>query len=456
MIQRLMSKEILINKFFRNTSKRSLKAYKNIIALFAFKGVGMVIGFVLVPLTLNYLDPTRYGIWITLSTLITWLSLFNIGLGNGLRNRLAEAIAKNDVTKARIYVSTTYAGLILIFTGVYILFFIANFFLDWTAILNTSKDLKDELSLLVKIVFLFFCIQFVLNLIYTIALAKQEPALTQAFGVLGSLLSLGGIYLLTIYTHGRLIYLGVMLAGVPLITGLIISIILFNTRYKEIRPSIKFVQFSELKSLLNLGLKFFFIQIAAIIFYETNNIIIAQIFGPAEVTPYSIGFRYFGLATFVFSTILTPYWSAFTDAHTKGEIDWIKKVMKNLRLIWLGLFGFVIILFLSSGFVIKLWLGNKVAVNKELYFFIAIYVLINALSAIYSTFLNGTGKVKLQFYMAASLAVIHIPLAIFFCKQFGIIGIMFSTIIIGPISIIFYEVQYKKILHGTAKGIWNK
>jgi len=446
----------MLNNFFSNINKRSAKAYKNIIGLFAIKGVGMAISLITVPLTLNYLDPTRYGIWITLSTFVTWLALFDVGLGNGLRNRLAEAIAKNDLTKARIYVSTTYAGLILIFTGVYVLFFIVNFFLDWTIILNTSKDLKDELSLLVSIVFLFFCIQFVLNLIYTIAFAKQEPALTQAFSVLGSLLALAGIYLLTVFTHGRLVYLGVMLAGVPLLTSLIITIVLFNTRYKNLKPSFKFVHFSELRSLLNIGIKFFFLQIIALVLYQTNNIIITQLFGPSEVTPYNIAFRYFGIATFVFTTILAPYWSAFTDAYTRGDIDWIKKVMKNLKLLWLGLFAFVVLLFFSSGFVVHLWVGEKVNVQKSLYFFMGLYVLTNAFTSIYSSFLNGVGKVMSQFYIAAGIAVVYIPLTLFFCKQFGIIGIMTTILIFVPFSLFIYDFQYKKIITGTAKGIWNK
>lgn len=416
----------------------------------------MVISLILVPMTLGYLDTTRYGIWITVSTFFTWLSLFDIGLGNGLRNRLAESLAKNQMTKARIYVSTTYAGLMIIFTIFYLLFLATNFFLDWTVILNTGKDLKNELSLLVSVVFLFFCLQFVINLIYSIALAKQEPALTQTFGLIGNLLSLGGIYLLTRYTYGRLLYLGILFAGVPLITGLIISLILFNTRYRDIKPSYKYIRFSELKSLLNIGLKFFFIGIAAIIFYQTNNIIIAQLFGPAEVTSYNIAFRYFGIATFVFLTIVGPYWSAITDAYARGEKDWIRNAIKNLKLVWLALCLFVFILFIFSDFVIKIWVGDKIAVQKDLYFVVGLYVLINAANAIYSTFMNGTGKVMIQFWVSLLLAAFHIPLTLFFCKHFGIIGIMFSTFLIGPISIFIYNLQYKRIIMGTAKGIWNK
>jgi O-antigen/teichoic acid export membrane protein len=207
---------------------------------------------------------------------------------------------------------------------------------------------------------------------------------------------------------------------------------------------------------LRLGLKFFIIQIAAIVFYQTNNIIISQLFGPAEVTSFNIAFQYLSIGTFAFMTILTPFWSAFTDAFTKGETEWIKKVMKNLKLIWVGLFFIFIILFFLSDFFIKLWVGKMIVVNKSLYIVIGIYLLINALNGIYSNFMNGVGKIMIQFYTALSLAIFHIPLAIFFGKKFGIMGTMFSLIIFGIIQIVLFEKQYRKIINYTDTGVWSK
>ena len=438
------------------STNRSIKAYKNIIGLFTLKGVNIAVGFVLVPLTLNYLDPTRYGIWITISAIFNWFSLFDVGMGHGMRNRLAEALAKNDIIKARTYVSTTYALLGLIFTSVFVLFFFVNFFLDWTVLLNTASEYKEELSLLAGFVFFFFCLRFVTDLIGTIALARQEPAFSQMINVGGRILSLAGIYLLTVFSSGSLLNLGITLTAIPVITSLILSIIVFRTRYSDIRPSFSMIRFSELKNIMNLGIKFFFIQIAAIIFYQTNNIIIAQLFGPEEVTPYSIAFQYFSVATFAFTTILTPYWSAFTEAYTIGEMAWIKKVMKNLRLLWLILLGGVAIMFFASEFLVHLWVGDKVVVQKDLYLVMAIYVLITSFLSIYSQFQNGVGKVLIQFYLALGLALAHIPLAIYFCKQFGIAGIMFSTIIFGFIQITIFHYQYRKIINQSDTGIWAK
>ena len=101
----------LINK----GHSRSVKAKKNIIASFFIKGISIAISLILVPLTINYINPSRYGIWLTLSSIVGWFSFFDIGLTQGLRNKFAEAKAKGDDNLAQIYVSTTYAILAIIF-----------------------------------------------------------------------------------------------------------------------------------------------------------------------------------------------------------------------------------------------------------------------------------------------------------------------------------------------------
>ena len=84
--------QIIIN-FFTKGHERSIKAKKNIAASFVIKGLSIAISLVMVPMTIHYINPTQYGIWITLSSIIGWFSFFDIGFGNGLRNRFAESIA---------------------------------------------------------------------------------------------------------------------------------------------------------------------------------------------------------------------------------------------------------------------------------------------------------------------------------------------------------------------------
>src|SRR5690606_19352204 len=98
--------------------------------------LSICISFIMVPLTIDYINPSGYGIWLTLSSIVGWFSFFDIGLTQGLRNKFAEAKAKGDDAAAQMYVSTTYAVLGIIFSLIWLLYLIFSQFLDWASILN--------------------------------------------------------------------------------------------------------------------------------------------------------------------------------------------------------------------------------------------------------------------------------------------------------------------------------
>ena len=129
-----------------NSSGRSKEAVKNIIISTIARGVSMICSLLLVPITINYVNPTRYGIWLTLSSIISWILLFDFGLGNGLRNRFAEAKAKGDMELVRQYVSTTYYTLGAIMLVLFIVVAIANLFIDWPMVLNVDTFYAKELK----------------------------------------------------------------------------------------------------------------------------------------------------------------------------------------------------------------------------------------------------------------------------------------------------------------------
>jgi O-antigen/teichoic acid export membrane protein len=294
---------LFIRDFFTKGNERSINAKKNIVFIAMLKGFSIAISIFLVPITIHYVNPTRYGIWLTLSSIVGWFYFFDIGLGNGLRNKFAEAIASGKTELARTYVSTTYAILTVIIAIVLLIFFCINPFLNWAKILNTPDDMASELSILALIVFSFFCLEFVLQLVTIILTANQQPAKASLFGFLGNLISLCIIFLLTKTTSGNLIYLGTIFSITPVLVLVASSLWFYTHSYKQFAPSIKFVKFHFARDLMGLGIKFFVIQIAAIILYQTSNIIIAHLFGPEQVTPYNIAYKYFGVITMTFSII---------------------------------------------------------------------------------------------------------------------------------------------------------
>jgi len=295
-----------------------------------------------------------------------------------------------------------------------------------------------------------------LQLITTVITANQRPAKASIFNFLGSLFSLVVIFILTKTTSGNLIYLGIALGITPVLVLAASSAWFYTHEYKTYAPSLKYVRFNYARDLMSLGIKFFFIQIAAIIFYQTDNIIIAQLFGPRQVTPYNIVYKYFSVVTMVLSIVMVPLWSAFTEAWVKKDMDWIKGTLRKLQIWWIVMSVGTSILVVCSDFVYRIWVGNEIKIPFAMSLVMAVYIIINAWNGIYSQFLNGVGKVRLQLLLAVIGSALNIPFAIFLAKNTGIYGVILATTIISLASAIFAPIQCKKIINNKASGIWAK
>lgn len=443
-----------INNYFTKGEARSIKAKRNIVLSFVIKGLNILIGLLLVPLTIHYVDKTQYGVWLTLSSIIGWFGFFDIGFGNGLRNKFAEAVATGKYKLARIYVSTTYAILSIVISFVLIVFLIINPFLNWANILNTPQSMAPQLKILVLLVFTFFCVQFILQLLTTVLTANQQPAKAALFNFCANLGALLIIFILTKTTSGNLLYLGISLGTTPVLVLLISSFWFYKHQYKQYAPSLKHIRFKFAKNLMNLGAKFFVIQIAVVVLYQTSNIIISQLFSPTDVTSYNIAYRYFGIIPMLFSIMISPFWSAFTEAWVNKDINWIIMAMKKLKIFWIIMSIVSILMIVVSNVVYKFWVGSEIFITLSLTMSMASYVVINLWNSIYSQFLNGVGKLKLQLIIAVISSIINIPLSIYLCKRFGIHGVVLSTAIVSSIGFVIYPIQFKKVITNKAQGVW--
>ena len=438
--------------FFSIGHERTIQAKKNIAASFVIKGGSVLILLLLVPMTINYVSPSQYGVWITLSSIINWFNFFDIGFGNGLKNRLAEAFSRGEVKLGRIYISTTYLILTLISVGLLCCFVLVNFFLDWSKVVNVPEHYAQELNLIVLILFFVFCFQFVFQLINVVSTATQNTIFPNLIGLLGNILSLVILFFLTRTTQGSLLYLCFSIGISPLISLILFSVGLYRTRYKDLAPSFSLAKLSYSKDLMHLGFKFFMIQIGFIIFYNSNNIIISHIIGPDAVTPYSVAFQYFSVITMISGIIMTPFWSAFTDANAKKDYVWIKNTVNKLEKLGAAGFFLSLIMLVASPLVYHYWLGEKVSIPFSLSAVFSFYVALNMARTIYCSYLNGVGVVMMQIYTLSICAVINIPLAIFLGKNFGVTGVILSTTILSFLCGIVEFTQYKKVVN--LKGQW--
>ena len=414
--------------------------------------------FLLVPLTIEFLDTENYGIWLTISSFIGWFSFFDIGLGNGLRNKFAEARASGDIELAKGYVSTAYYTIGSICVAFFVFALLVSYNVEWTRVFNASDGLRDDLQLLMPIVFGCFSLKLIVKLVTSIYIGDQNHSIQGKITFFTSTLSLFTIWMLTKTANSSLILFGSIFSLLPIVILLAVNTYAFSFDYREYKPNIKYWKRYYFKDIFGLGLSFFIIQIAVIVMYTTDNFIITQLFGPEEVVPYNIAYKYIGISQMIFVIILTPFWSGITQAYTKGELKWIKESMDNLTKIALGTVVFTIVLALLSPFVYKIWIGDMVTVPVLLTVCMAFYFSISVAYAPFNFFLHGIGKIKVQMYSFAIGALINVPLSIVLVRYFsmGVEGVIISTIICVLPNLILFPIQYNKLINRNALGIWNK
>ena len=437
--------------------KSSRNLVSNIVQVGLYKLFNVLLGFAMVALVVDYLDTYKYGVWVTLTSISAWFSFFDIGLGNGLRNKFAEAKAKNNILDARVYVSTAYVvigGIVLLLLGLY---FAISFLLDWNLILNVHQDKINEveLSRVALVVFVFFIIRFFSSLITSMLLGDQRASLVSFLDFLGKLLVYCLLWVIVYMKIESFALFALVVSAVPILLLTVFTIVMFQGRYREVSPSFQLFETKVARSLLNLGAKFFVIQIAFFLLYQTNYFIITHLINPAEVTTYDVAFRLFTAFTMGFSVVMTPMWSAFTDAWHKSEFTWVNKTVNRLIQLW---FLFILasagVLYFVDD-IYSFWLKGKVEIPFVISLLMAIVVLLNLWNTIFSTFLNGIGKLKLQLYFSIISALINVPLAIWLGRRYGIEGLLMANLIIGFVGAIVYFIQYRKIVTQQAKGIWN-
>lgn len=444
------------NKLFSG-SDRTVLIKKNILASSILRIISIAISLLVVPATINYINAERYGIWLTLSSIIAWLSYFNFGFSSGFRNKFAESIAKNDHVLARKYLSTTYAVLALLFTTLMIVASIANNYINWSAILNVDQGLNIELRVVSQILIVFFCINIVAEVFSTMLTAKQRPALSAAITTTGNLISLIVIVILTYTTKGRLQYLAFAFAGIPPTLTIIVSFIVFRKgMYKKYAPSFKYVDFSLTKGIIGMGGQFFLIMISMLFILQFTNIIISRELGPESVTVYNVTYKIFGIAEMLVMIILTPIWSAYTDAYARKDFSWMKRSAAKLEKIGLLSFPALALLTIVSPIIFNIWLGDEVKTSIVVSTAIAFFVFCKIMGNIYMYQINGTGKVRIQLITYAIIAVFAIPIMIYSSRKWGLVGIVTAPSLAFFAQFILCRIQLNHIINQTATGVWNK
>ncbi|WP_127579949.1 lipopolysaccharide biosynthesis protein [Paenibacillus koleovorans] len=407
----------------RQFSGNTRRVISNVINSVLVKGFAILIGFLTIPAYMRYFEDNKLlGVWFTILSVLSWILNFDLGIGNGLRNRIVVTIAKNDEMGTRKYISSAYIFLTVVALGVFSIIFLISLTIPWNKVFDISDQIinADELRIAIIIVIVGIMLQFILRLVSSILYALQESSIPNLLTLITNIFILIFVSICNIngdsYNIILLALVYLFSVNLPLLTA---TIIVFLTRLKAVLPSIRYFDMVYAIDTLKVGGVFLGLQLEAMIINNTSIFLITWLIGSIYVVEYNVYFKIFSLSTAVYSLITLPIWSAITKAKSENDYRWIKKTTRVLQLIAVIFIVAQFAFFPIMQDLFDVWLKeNSINVNKNIMILFAIEQGIMIWSGIYASICSGLNEMKWQFVLMTVGACLIFPLTIIFTSLF--------------------------------------
>jgi O-antigen/teichoic acid export membrane protein len=383
-----------------------------------------------VPLTMGYLGTELFGLWMTIYAGISMLTFLDLGISNGVLNAIAHATGKNDNQKIQAIVTNGLFMLCIISITILMLFFASYFYIPWTGFLK-FKMTKTALEVGPVMLVLLLC--FVSNLplaaVQKIQMGLQRGYLANFWEILGSVGGVIGI-VIAVKFEARLYWIVLAVVGIPVVFRGINTLVFFKFQQVSFQPHLTKINLGVVKTLVRAGSLFFILQLAFLVGFQSDNIIIAKILGVDIVSGYDVILKIASLPGMFIGFFVAAQWPAYGEAYTRGDTNWIVKTFsRTLRLSILINLPFALFLVLWGDQLIKLWVGPKLIPSLDLLVGMALWSQLQVIGNVISALLNGLHIVRFQVICASLMAVGNILLSIYLVGRIGVAGAIYGTLV---------------------------
>ena len=389
------------------------------------QGLSIATGLISVPLTVNYLGKERYGIWLTINSLLMWLAISNLGFGgNALINSLAEANGKDDRELARELVATAFWSLVGIAASLVVVFALAFRFIPWSAVFNAPSSVPTiELRWAVILSVACFALMFPISIVDAVYQSYQRGYIGNIWAMVGSVLSLAALIGVT-RVEGGLPLLVLALSGVRIVVTLANVGYLFSRQYPWLIPAPQAVTRRSFRRLMSLGIKYLVAQLAGIGMFQSQPMIITQILGPAQVGIFNVTQRLLTLPLNVVQMFTFPLMPAYGEARARNDWPWIRRTLRHslIASVAVTLCIAIPLMFLVKP-IIRVWLGPEMIPERALILNMCLYVLIAGVVTPVSVVLYGLERVGGQAVIATANALVTVILGIWLTRTVGLSGV---------------------------------
>jgi O-antigen/teichoic acid export membrane protein len=384
---------------------------------------------VALPLVVDRLDGASVGVWTLLVTALALLGFADLGLGNGLVNRLSDAVGRQDDEAAGRIVSTGAAALAAIAAAGAAVAALAVAAVPWESLLRLRAGEVPGLHAAIAVFLVAVVAGVPAGLGQRIHLAYQQGWAASATSAVGSLLALVSVLAAWAADATLPVFVGAMLLP-PVVATAGETAWVLGRSHRDLRPRRDRFERAALGGLVRAGGLFFVLAVASAAAYQSDSVVVARYLGPDEVTSFGATARLFLVAPALAAAVLLPLWPAYGEAIGRGDHAWVRSTLRrSLVVSTAGVAVASAALVVLARPVLSVWAGSVAAPSTSLLLALATWAVVSTASMALAMWFNGAGIVRLQVVVSLVMAASNLWLSVAVVDRWGAAGPVWASVL---------------------------
>ncbi|WP_233972661.1 lipopolysaccharide biosynthesis protein [Pectobacterium versatile] len=400
--------------------------YKNMSLAVFFKIISAILGFVTVPILMKTIGVENYGLWAALVSVLGTIALFDFGLGQTLKNSIAEYLAREESHNVKKEILLNLFLAMKISVVILICFFI----------LFPMVDIWKDNAFITILLYSFFILTFPLSMGNMILQGSRDIGIQSAITVIAPLLFILFLYLFPKDSIQSITLIYIISFFISYFFLWFFILRRFDFKITKFNSSILKEKLQKEK--INTSLNFFVIQLSSLILYSIGTFIVINAIDKTSAAYYDSLNKIFLFAMSLFNIGVAVFWPEVTRMKTLKNFQGIFKIYKVM--LALSIFFSLGVIFLAyiTPTLGEWWLGDFIKIRREDAYFFAALSIVQSLAYAGAVILNAFEDIRIQTYLSVISIIIMYPLCKFFIALgMGMVSIPFSAMLITLIPMIY-------------------
>ncbi len=417
----------------------------------AARALSSLLTLVSLPLAVRYLGAERFGVWATITSTVVLLNLLDLGIASTLTNHISKSYAVGDRLYAARYTANALALTASIAALAGVVLAVVWPRIDWMALFNVAFDVRcSEVNRTAATAVALVLIGLPASLASRIFAGYQEVHLSNLVVAVGSVANVAGL-LLGVEFRVSMPVLLAMSAGFITFCNFA-ALVATLTLYKPwLRPRLALLEWITARELLGSGSGFFLIQIAGVVVFSSDNLVVSHYLGAAQVTPYNVTWRLAMLTAALQALVFPALWPAYAEAYARQDYAWMRRTFRIVMRATLALNLVFAVVFVAFGKVlIRMWAGPAAVPSTAMLAAMALWTIISGFMTVESCLLAAVNRTRAQGVLSIVAAALNVGLSIVLVQRIGAVGVIAGTILSYLVVLV---VPQSLIVRGVLNGL---